>query len=90
LEVEKTLKEHRKILDIKVDFEEYQDLRALVLKLPKVEDFQTMKVFLDEAVTEFSTDNKQFHLDFAKHNEIIRRYDEVLNQKSSKMELKNV
>lgn len=39
LEVEKTLKEHRKILDIKVDFEEYQDLRALVLKLPKVEDF---------------------------------------------------
>jgi hypothetical protein len=50
----------------------------MVLKLPKVEDFENMKIFLDEAVTEFATDNKQFHLDFAKHNEIIRRYDEVL------------
>lgn len=77
-------------MELKVDFEEYQDLRTTVLSLPKVEDFQKMKKFLDEAVKEFDQDNRQFHADFKNHNEIIRRYDEVLIQKSSRMELKNV
>ena len=43
----------KKDLDLKVDFEEYQDLRTTVLSLPKVEDFKKMKSFLDEAVSEF-------------------------------------
>jgi hypothetical protein len=46
-----------------------------------------MKKYLKEAVEEMQADNSQFHLDFKKQNEIIRRYDEIMAAKASKIAL---
>ena len=46
-----------------------------------------MKKYLREAVEEMQADNSQFHKDFKKQNEIIRRYDEIMAAKASKIAL---
>lgn len=59
-----------------------------MVSLPKVEDFEKMTKFLEDSVNKYDADNTQFHADINEHNEIIRRYDEVLIQKGSRHELK--
>ena len=66
---------------------DYLDLKKLTMSLPSVESFENMKSYLKEAVEEMQADNKQFHIDFKKQNEIIRRYDEIMAAKASKIAL---
>ena len=42
---------------------------------------------LKDGLNEFRKDNKMFKLEFENNNEIIRRYDEVISEKSSKQAL---
>jgi hypothetical protein len=48
-----------------------------------VEDVEELKNYVTENIENFGSDNREFHSDFTTHNEIIRRYDEVLSQKAS-------
>lgn len=72
---------------MKVNNHEIDNIRQLVETLPTVDDITHQREFLESSIKQFHSDNAQFHLDFQKQNEIIRRYDEVLNQKGSKIAL---
>ena len=56
--------------------------------LPKAKDIHDLKEYLTDSLEKFSGDNDQFHKDFKVHNEIIRRYDEVISKKASKVEIR--
>ena len=49
-----------------------------------------MKKYVTENIEKFGVDNKVFHNDFYTQNEIIRRYDEVLSQKESKIRVEDI
>ena len=70
--------------------EELEDFRKLVERLPKVEDVDKMKNFLESNIREFRSDNDIFKHEFEKQCMIIRRYDEVLAQKCSKISLQQL
>lgn len=76
--LEKKQEEHSATFDVKVDLEELEEIKDLILQLPKVEDVKSLKKYVSENIENFGSDNKAFHKDFNTHNEIIRRYDEVL------------
>lgn len=71
--------EHSQNISLKVDTHEIDGMRQLLAALPKVEDIEAQRTYLAENIQKFHEDNEQFHVDFQKQNEIIRRYDEVLN-----------
>ena len=85
--IEGKLQETTALLETKVDQEELEDIKDLVLQLPKVEDVEDLKAYIVENIENFSSDNKAFHKDFKTQNEIIRRYDEVIAQKVAKVTL---
>jgi len=86
--LEKKQDEFDEVLDTKVDIEDHQDVKELILKLPKVEDVERQNRYVTDNIEKFKADNKLFHSEYIKHNEIIRRYDEVLSSKASRMAFK--
>ena len=85
--LEKRVDEIEEILHTKCDSAEMEDTKDLVLKLPRYEDFDTFRTYVVDSIENFASDNTAFRNDFNTHNEIIRRYDEVLSDKVSKMTL---
>ena len=67
----------------KVDMDDHNDLKELLLELPRIEEVNSLKKYVMDNIERFHLDNKTFHNDFKTQNEIIRRYDEVLTQKVS-------
>ena len=53
--------------------------------MPTVEEVVKWKKELKDEINEFHQINEQYAFEFKIQNEIIRRYDEVLNTKASKM-----
>ena len=74
-------------ISLKVDSHEIDSMRKLLEALPKLDDMEAQREYLETNIQKFKGDNDEFHDGFLRHNEIIRRYDEVLNQKSSKIAL---
>ena len=74
-------------LKLKINMEELEDFRKLVERLPKVEDVEKMKNHLESNIREFRADNDSFKGEFTQQCIIIRRYDEVMGQKCSKISL---
>ena len=70
-----------------MDNEDLDEVRDLLLKLPKSDDVEQLKEYIVTNIENFRGDNTAFHKDFDVHKEIIRRYDEVLSQKVSKVTL---
>ena len=67
----------------KVDLDDHNDLKELLLELPRVDEVSQLRSYVMNNIERFHLDNKTFHEDFKTQNEIIRRYDEVLSQKVS-------
>ena len=67
------------MFDLKVDVEETEVIKDLIMELPKVEDVRAMRLYVSENIENFGSDNRNFHKEFNVQNEIIRRYDEVLS-----------
>ena len=65
-------------------------LREYILQLPKLEEVKKWKSLMDSEIEEFRRQGFDFCDQFKVQNEIIRRYDEVINTKASKMSLKTV
>lgn len=80
---ERAVEEQALTLSAKVDIDEHNDLKELLLQLPRVEEVQQLKHYVMSNIETFHADNTSFHADFKTQNEIIRRYDEVLAQKVS-------
>ena len=57
--------------------------------LPTKEELESMHDTMRDDIVEFRDDNINFKSEFEKQNEIIRRYDEVLTQKASKLNLED-
>jgi hypothetical protein len=49
---------------VKVDLEELEEIKDLILQLPKVEDIKSLKTYVKENIENFGSDNKAFHNDF--------------------------
>jgi hypothetical protein len=49
---------------VKVDIEELEDIKDLILLLPKIEDIKALKNYVYENIENFGSDNKAFHNDF--------------------------
>ena len=56
----------------------------LVKLLPSKEEIVELRNHVSGNIARFKKDNQTFQSDFTHHLEIIRRYDEVLMQKASK------
>jgi hypothetical protein len=77
-------------MELKADQEEVEDLKELVLQLPKVQDVEELKRYVTESIEGFRGDNDTFRSDFKTQNEIIRRYDEVLIHKASMIRVEDM
>jgi hypothetical protein len=53
---------------VKVDLEELEEIKDLILQLPKVEDVKALKKYVSENIENFGADNKAFHKDFDTQN----------------------
>jgi predicted TIM-barrel fold metal-dependent hydrolase len=62
--LEKKQEEHTANFDVKVDLEELEDIKDLILQLPKVEDVKALKKYVTENIENFGSDNTAFHSDF--------------------------
>lgn len=85
--LEKRVDENEELLHTKCDSAEMEDTKDLVLKLPRYEDFDKFRTYVVDSIENFASDNSAFRSDFNTQNEIIRRYDEVLTDKVSKLTL---
>ena len=85
--LEKRVDENEEVLHTKCDSAEMEDTKDLVLKLPRYEDFDQFRTYVVDSIENFASDNSAFRNDFNTQNEIIRRYDEVLTDKVSKLTL---
>lgn len=62
---------------------QFNEVRELILKLPRYEDVEDLKLYVSENIEKFRDDNIMFNEGFAHQKEIIRRYDEVLTMKAN-------
>ena len=86
-EMQEKLIECSQNISLKADSHEIDTMKKLLDALPRLEDMDAQRKYLETNVQKFQEDNDHFHDGFREHNEIIRRYDEVLNQKCSKIAL---
>jgi hypothetical protein len=77
-------------MELKADLEVVEDLKDLVLLLPKVQDVDELKRYVTHSIEGFRGDNDTFRGDFTTQNEIIRRYDEVLIHKASMIRVEDM
>jgi poly-D-alanine transfer protein DltD len=61
VKITKKQEEQDAILEVKVDVEEMEEIKDLILQLPKVEDVKALKKFVTDNIEHFSKDNKTFH-----------------------------
>ena len=87
-EIMKNLDEHEDLIEERVKVTEMGEIEALLKALPTVPDIESWKQKLKDDNIEFLKDVDQFKHDFNQQNEIIRRFDEVLNDKVSKHTVK--
>lgn len=76
--------EHKKQIDDKVPKSELKRTEKIIQTLPTSQDIQIWKKRLDDQNKEFKKTQEQFKIDFKIQNEIIARYDEVLNERANK------
>ena len=55
--------------------------------LPSKDEVLELRSHVSSNISKFSKDNAHFTKEFETHLEIIRRYDEVISEKASKMAL---
>ena len=87
----KDLESHCKEIDntvnLKLDKTEMEEIKIMVKQLPDIEEVDRIKNFVKDNIKEFRGDHARFRIEFQKHCEIIRRYDEVLGLKASTIAL---
>jgi uncharacterized protein YqgV (UPF0045/DUF77 family) len=64
-----------------------EPIRASLAILPTKQEVKNMTKLVDQAVRQFTEDNAYFKSEFETHMGIIRRFDEVLCTKASKLSL---
>jgi len=52
------------LIDEKVDLDDHNDLKELLLELPRVEEVNQLKNYVSSNIERFHLDNKNFHSDF--------------------------
>ena len=75
------------LLDTKLDIDELDPIKELIQILPRKEIVDRLEIYVSTNIEQFKKDNTLYASNFYEHNEIIRRYDEVLSQKASKISL---
>ena len=80
-------KKLKSIVDDKVEKSEMKSFAQLITTLPTQPQVEAMQEQLNIMCDGFSKDNAKFKQDFENHMAIIRRYDEVLTTKASKISL---
>ena len=76
--LELQLQEASAALGSKVDAKDFEDVKDLLVKLPKVSEVQEWKRTMDGNLKKFSSQGSAYAEEFRVQNEILRRYDEVL------------
>lgn len=61
---ERAIDEQALALDAKVDIEEHNDVKELILQLPRVEEVQQLRHYVMSNIETFHADNTTFHEDF--------------------------
>ena len=81
---------HEDDLSKKIYKEDLKNIELLVEALPTVPDIMEWKKKLNDDNAEFQKDNDWFKAEFVKQNEMIARYDEVLNDRASKHTVREI
>ena len=85
--VEKKVDEIPDLLDTKLDIDELDPVKEHLKLLPKKDHVDRLENYVSTHIEKFKKDNTLYASNFYEHNEIIRRYDEVLSQKASRISL---
>ena len=72
---EKTISQHTLKIENKLEIEEHESLKEIIVQLPDVNDVKELKDFIYTNIEKFSLDNRNFKKEWDVQNEIIRRYD---------------
>ena len=74
----------------KIERDEMEKVTDLVKLLPTQEEVHQLRENVAYNIDKFRKDNATFSLDFEIQKQMIRRYDEVITQKSSKHDVREV
>ena len=74
----------------KIEREEMDKVTDLVKLLPTKEEVAELRENVSYNISKFQKDNARFSLDFEIQKQMIRRYDEVITQKSSKHDVREL
>jgi hypothetical protein len=61
--------------------------KSLIKTLPSKAEVSNLLRMIDSSIEGFKKDNDYFKSNFEEHNGILRRYDEIINLKASKLSL---
>ena len=88
--VRENVNQHTADLNTKVEKHELNDFRQMVHNLPTTKDVLKWQDSVNNEMGRFLLEQKDFRKDFEVQKQIIRRYDEVMNTKASKVSLKTI
>ena len=74
----------------KIEKDEIEKFTDLVKLLPTKEEVAELRENVSYNINKFQKDNARFSLDFEIQKQMIRRYDEVITQKSSKHDVREL
>lgn len=89
-EINRTLASQQADLDKKIYKEDLKTVETLIEALPTVPDILDWKQKLNDDNAEFEKEHLWFRSEFKKQNEMIARYDEVLNERASKHTVREI
>lgn len=77
-------------LDYKVELRELVKINKRLDSMPTNIEVRKMREDTIELISDFREDNKNFKTAFNQHDEILKRYDEILCQKASLMRVEEM
>ena len=85
--VDREVKSHENMLLNKAEVQSVRELKKLLETLPTHAEVKAQSEYVNEKIEKYDEDNDKFLIGFEQQEEMIRRFDEVLAQKTSTITL---
>lgn len=87
--IEKKMDEDREVLLTKCNNADFLKLKKLLHDLPKQEEVDEQREHVNATIKKFNAENKSFKNEMLRQSKILRRFDEVISEKTNKVSLQS-
>ena len=85
--MEKKIDDDKEIIDTKCNNNEFLKLKKLLSELPRQEEVDEQREYVNATIKKFNAENKSFKAEIGRQSKILRRFDEILSEKTNKLSL---